>query len=121
MLAAIGTLGGEMCTVELWRVDSSCRVVPVDTPQEPAVEEFFAEGQSLPADVYPSVNICLGNGGLMAVPIFWNATGMVHLPHAHDISYQWDGRRFRKLRTDHAAAVPSDGMAAPGQQAAPSR
>ena len=121
VLAAIGTLGGEMCTVELWRVDSSCRVVPVDTPQEPAVEEFFAEGQSLPADVYPSVNICLGNGGLMAVPIFWNATGMVHLPHAYDISYQWDGRRFRKLRTDHAAAVPSDGMAAPGQQAAPSR
>ena len=121
-LAAIGTLGGEICTLELWRVDSSNRVVPVDTPQEPAVEEFFAGGEKLPEGVYPSVNICLGQGGLMAVPIFWDATGMVAFPYAHDISYQWDGRRFRKQRTPHAAApAASAGDVQSGPEAAPSR
>lgn len=121
-LAAIGTLGGEICTLELWRVDSSNRVVPVDTPQEPAVEEFFAGGEKLPEGVYPSVNICLGQGGLMAVPIFWDATGMVALPYAHDISYQWDGRRFRKQRTPRAVApeAPGKGIQS-GAEESPSR
>ena len=36
-VAAIGTLGTELCTVELWRVDASGRTVPVDVPQEPDI------------------------------------------------------------------------------------
>lgn len=101
VLAAIGTLGGEMCTVELWRMDRNGRIIPVDTPQEPAVREFFAEDAVLPKDINPSVSICLGRGGLVARPIFWNASGMVHIPLAHDVSYQWDGRHFQKQIQPH--------------------
>ena len=79
-VAAIGTLGTELCTVELWRVDASGRTVPVDVPQEPDIQEFFAKGQPVPDDVNPSVLICLGMGGLRAHPVFWNKTGMLYLP-----------------------------------------
>ncbi|WP_300774673.1 hypothetical protein [uncultured Desulfovibrio sp.] len=101
VLAAIGTLGGEMCTVELWRMDRDGRTIPVDTPQEPGVREFFAKDAVLPKDINPSVSICLGRGGLVARPIFWNASGMVHVPLAHDVSYQWDGRHFQKQIQPH--------------------
>lgn len=101
VLAAIGTLGGEMCTVELWRMDRNGRTIPVDTPQEPGVREFFARDAVLPKNINPSVSICLGRGGLVAKPIFWNASGMVHLPLAHDVSYQWDGRHFQKQIQPH--------------------
>ena len=84
-VAAIGTLGTELCTVELWRVDASGRTVPVDVPQEPDIQEFFAKGQPVPDDVNPSVLICLGMGGLRAHPVFWNKTGMLYLPLANEI------------------------------------
>lgn len=105
VLAAIGTLGGEMCTVELWRMDRNGRTIPVDTPLEPPVQEFFARDASLPKDINPSVNICLGRGGLVARPIFWNASGMVHMPLTYDVSYQWDGRHFEKQIQPHQAAA----------------
>lgn len=101
VLAAIGTLGGEMCTVELWRMDRNGRTIPVDTPQEPAVREFFARDAIPPKDINPSVSICLGRGGLVARPIFWNASGMVHVPLTYDVSYQWDGRHFQKQIQAH--------------------
>lgn len=101
VLAAIGTLGGEMCTVELWRMDRNGRTIPVDTPQEPPVREFFARDAVPPKDINPSVSICLGRGGLMARPIFWNASGMVHVPLTYDVSYQWDGRHFQKQIQPH--------------------
>ena len=44
VLAAFGTLGGAVCTLELWRVDASGRAVPVDTPQEPDISAFFCPG-----------------------------------------------------------------------------
>ena len=84
-VAAIGTLGTELCTVELWRVDASGRTVPVDVPQEPDIQEFFAKSQPVPDDVNPSVLICLGMGGLRAHPVFWNKTGMLYLPLANEI------------------------------------
>ncbi|MDD4700800.1 MAG: hypothetical protein PHI96_01135 [Desulfovibrio sp.] len=94
--AAIGTLGGTVCTVELWRMDASGRLVPVDTPPEPAIEEFFAKDQKLPPDVQATVMICLGLGGLRAQPLFWTSTGMAHVPVAYDIGYQWNGKHFEK-------------------------
>lgn len=94
--AAIGTLGGSVCTVELWRMDASGRLVPVDTPPEPAVEEFLGKDQKLPPDVQATVMICLGLGGLRAQPLFWTSTGMAHVPVAYDIGYQWNGKRFEK-------------------------
>ena len=111
-LAAIGTLGTELCTVELWRVDASGRTVPVDVPQEPDIQEFFAKGQPVPDDVNPSVLICLGMGGLRAHPVFWNKTGMLYLPLANEIGYRWDGHRFQKVVRPHAegSGEPADGL-----------
>ena len=76
VLAALGTLGGAVCTLELWKVDASGRIVPVDTPQEPDVSAFFAPGRKMPPDVQATVMICLGLGGLKAQPLFWTSTGM---------------------------------------------
>lgn len=111
-VAAIGTLGTELCTVELWRVDASGRTVPVDVPQEPDIQEFFAKGQPVPDDVNPSVLICLGMGGLRAHPVFWNKTGMLYLPLANEIGYRWDGHRFQKVVRPHAegSGGPADGL-----------
>ena len=111
-VAAIGTLGTELCTVELWRVDASGRTVPVDVPQEPDIQEFFAKGQPVPDDVNPSVLICLGMGGLRAHPVFWNKTGMLYLPLVNEIGYRWDGHRFQKVVRPHAegSGEPADGL-----------
>lgn len=99
--AAIGTLGGPMCTMELWRVDSSGRTVPIDTPPEPDIAEFLGPEQKLPPDVNPTVLICLGLGGLKAQPLFWTSSGMAHVPLAHDISFQWNGKAFEKHILPH--------------------
>lgn len=101
---AVGTLGGPVCTVELWRMDASGRLVPVDTPSEPPVEEFLAKGQKLPPDVKATVMICLGLGGLRAQPLFWTSTGMAHVPVANDIGYQWNGKIFEKHVQAHSEA-----------------
>ena len=99
--AAIGTLGRPICTLELWRVDVDGRAVPVDTPPEPAINEFLAAGQKLPPGVQPTVLMCLGLGGLKAQPVFWNSTGMTQIPVSHDVSYQWNGRGFVKEIRSH--------------------
>ena len=100
--AAVGTLGGPVCTVELWRMDASGRLVPVDTPPEPPVEEFLGKDQKLPPDVKATVMICLGLGGLRAQPLFWTSTGMAHVPVANDIGYQWNGKNFEKHVQPHS-------------------
>ena len=97
--AAVGTLGGPVCTLELWRVDASGRAVPADTPPEPYVSEFLAKGQKLPPDVRATVMLCLGLGGLKALPLFWTSTGMAHVPVANSVGYQWNGAVFEKRVT----------------------
>ena len=101
VLAAFGTLGGSVCTLELWRVDASGRAVPADTPQEPDISAFFASGRKMPPDVQATVMICLGLGGLKAQPLFWTSTGMAHVPVDNDVSFQWNGRNFEKLVQPH--------------------
>ena len=93
---AVGTLGEPICTVELWRQDTSGRVVPIDTPPEPDAREFLGKGQKLPGNVMPTVLICLGLGGLKAEPVFWSSKGKVDLPLANEVSYQWTGNGFEK-------------------------
>ena len=102
---AVGTLGEPICTVELWRLDTSGRVVPVDTPPEPDAREFLGKGQKLPGDVMPTVLICLGLGGLKAEPVFWSSKGKVDLPLANEVSYQWTGSGFEKRVTPRAGAA----------------
>lgn len=99
--AAVGTLGSPICTMELWRVDSSARIMPIDTPPEPEISDFLGQGQTLPRNVNPTVLICLGLGGLKAQPVFWNSSGMAHVPLANDVSFQWNGKAFEKRVFPH--------------------
>lgn len=96
---AVGTLGEPICTVELWRLDTSGRVVPIDTPPEPDAREFLGKGQKLPGNVTPTVLICLGLGGLKAEPVFWSSKGQVDVPLRNDVSFQWTGKGFEKRVT----------------------
>lgn len=96
-LAAIGTLGSPVCVLELWRLDSSGRLVPVETPEEPDAREFLAPKGKMPPRVNPSVFICLGPDGLEAHPIFWRGNGLVELPLARSIRYAWTGNDFKKV------------------------
>lgn len=93
---AVGTLGEPVCTLELWRLDSSGRLVPIDTPQEPDVREFFARSHKLSDTIQHSVLMCLGPGGLEARPIFWNSFGMLPAKVANSINYIWHGNGFKK-------------------------
>ena len=100
---AVGTLGEPICTVELWRQDTSGRIVPIDTPPEPDAREFLGKGQKLPGGVMPTVLIGLVLGGLKAEPVFWSSKGRVDLPLRNEVSYQWTGKGFEKrvaARTD---------------------
>lgn len=91
----VGTLGDPVCSLEIWRLDASGRLVPVEAPQEPEIGEFFKrkprKGQQ------SSVRICLGLGGLWAKPVFWNQYGVVEPEVDNEISYQWNGSEFRKV------------------------
>lgn len=98
-LAAVGTRGNPVCTIELWREDRDDRIVPVPTPSEPPARDFFAAGTKLPEDVQPSVLICLGDGGLEARVLFWNASGMAHVPVDNDVLYDWTRGGFEKRVT----------------------
>ncbi|MBD5553515.1 MAG: hypothetical protein HDQ44_04170, partial [Desulfovibrio sp.] len=76
---AIGTLGEPVCTVELWHLEGSGRLYPVDTPPEPSIGEFFSKKRKPPLSQQNSVLICLGLGGLWARPVFWSEYG-IHEP-----------------------------------------
>lgn len=93
---AVGTLGEPVCTVEMWRMDASGRIVPADTPAEPKVGEFFRKRRKRSAGY--SVLICLGMGGLGARPILWDKGGFVNPETDYEISFQWNGKGFEKLR-----------------------
>lgn len=102
--AALGTLDDENCILELWHVDESGRAVPVDTPDEPDVREFFPSG-GMPRNVHGTTLFCLGLGGLKAEPRFWDSQGgKVHLPVANSVGFQWNGRRFEKVALPPSAA-----------------
>lgn len=94
---AIGTLGDPVCTVELWQLEDSGRLYPVDTPPEPSIGEFFSARRKPPPAQQNSVMICLGLGGLWAKPVFWNEYGIVEPATDREISYQWNGRDFEKV------------------------
>ena len=77
--------------------------VPIDTPQEPDAREFLGKGEKLPGNVTPTVLICLGLGGLKAVPVFWSSKGQVDVPLRNDVSFQWTGKGFEKRVTPREA------------------
>lgn len=93
---AVGTLGDPVCTVELWRLDASGRITPVDAPSEPALAEFFNKRHKPPKSQQTAVLICLGLGGLWAKPVFWTRDGIKVPDVDNEISFQWTGSRFEK-------------------------
>lgn len=95
--AAIGTLGGPVCTVELWRLDANGRIMPVDAPPEPDISEFFR--RKPPKAQQYSIMICLGLEGLWAKPVFWNERGAVEPRVDTGISFQWTGSKFEKVKS----------------------
>ena len=96
VLVAVGTLGAPICALELWKIDALGRTVPIDTPSEPDVQEFFTQDNPMPPDVQGSVMLCLGLDGLKAQPMFWTKTGMAHVPVYKDIVFLWNGAAFEK-------------------------
>lgn len=93
---AIGTLEEPVCTLELWRLDASGRLMPIDTPDEPNPGEFFSPSHKLAKNIKYSVLMCLGQGGLEAKPIFWNEQGMLPAQVENKINYVWTGNTFKK-------------------------
>lgn len=94
--AAVGTIGEPVCSLELWRLDTAGRLVPIDAPEEPKIWEFFKKGRKISKNAHPSVLICLGAGGLVANPVFWDESGRVFLNMDNEISFQWNGHKFEK-------------------------
>lgn len=97
IVAAIGTLGAPVCTVELWREDVNGRIMPIDAPAEPDINEFFKHRPEK-AQQY-SVLICLGLDGLRAKPVFWNEYGVVEPRVDNEISFKWTGKGFEKVKS----------------------
>lgn len=93
---AIGTLGEAVCSLELWRMDISGRIVPVDAPLEPEIKEFFSSSRKRNPGAGHSVMICLDKRGLVANPIFWTRKGMIPAQVDNEISYIWTGKNFKK-------------------------
>lgn len=91
---ALGTLGDPMCTVELWRMDRVGRIVPVDTPPEPSIQEFYRKRAAKRNG--QTVLVCLGEGGLKAVPVIWDKAGFRPLNADNEINFIWNGSRFEK-------------------------
>lgn len=93
---AVGTLGEEPCSLELWRLDSFGRLVPVESPGEPPVAEFLGAGRKLPRGIRFGALICMGNNGLKAVPQFWSSGGKAAFRVDNEINFTWNGREFEK-------------------------
>ncbi|MDR0816096.1 MAG: hypothetical protein LBN28_01670 [Desulfovibrio sp.] len=105
-IAAIGTTDRPLCTMELWRVDNSGRIVPIDAPTEPDIKEFLEPGQFLPDGINPSVLICLDTDGVRAQPLFWSSSGLADMSVANDIRYQWTGTTFEKQILPKSPVAP---------------
>ncbi|MDR1777291.1 MAG: hypothetical protein LBR31_05625 [Desulfovibrio sp.] len=95
-LAAVGAVGGPLCTLEFWKMDSAGRIVPVAGPPEPDIKDFLHAGQILPKGLQPATVLCLDFDSLAARPLFWSATGLVDLPVPNTVRYLWNGRDFEK-------------------------
>ena len=94
-LALIGSRSEGICTLELWSMRRE-HFAPVDTPPEPPVTDFFANGNKMPKDVQASIFFCLDGQGLEAQAVFWNKQGKAHVPVDNEVRYEWNGRHFDK-------------------------
>lgn len=95
-VAIIGTANGAACAIEVWMLESGGRLVPVGGPDEPPIEDFLAQGRTLPKGIDPSIMICLEQSVLEAKPLFWTATGLADVPLDNKVQFIWNGSTFEK-------------------------
>lgn len=105
-VAALGTSGSPMCALELWAPDNAGGgLVPIGTPPDPPLSDFFPKGYRLPRDASPARLFCLADDGLESRPLFWGSEGLLHIQPAYDVHYVWENGQFIK-RLRPAAPIP---------------
>ena len=79
LLAALGTSGGAMCALELWKEDATGGFVPAAPPEDADIADFLARGRRL-GELSPAFMLCLADDGLEVRPLFWGPKGLVDVP-----------------------------------------
>lgn len=91
-----GIIGDPICTLELWKMDASGRIVPIDAPVEPGIREFYRPSRLPARQRLYSVMLCPHPSGLAATPVYWNEHGMVPVKTDYNILYVWKDGKFEK-------------------------
>jgi hypothetical protein len=100
IVAAMGTRGSSVCTIELWREDEKGHIMPVEVPESPELKEFFRAQPDFKAlGLEPLVMMCVQPGRLEANIVFWNEAGMTEIPVDNVVQYYWSGKKFEKVIT----------------------
>jgi hypothetical protein len=98
IVAAMGTRGSSVCTIELWREDEKGHIIPVEVPESPELKEFFQQQPDFAAlGLDPMVMMCVQPGRLEASVVFWNNAGMTELSVDNTVQYYWSGKKFEKV------------------------
>lgn len=106
-VAAIGTSSTPICALELWGLDSASGLVPVDTPADPPVSDYFDPGYRLPRNLSPAKLFCLTDDGLESRPLFWGPDGLMHIVPTRLVNYVWkDGQFVKKITKNTQATMP---------------
>ena len=107
----LGARTNDSCATELWAYNPYGGIIPYDTPPDPTFSDLFTQNKHLPKNLVPSYRICLENGMLEAVPLFWDTAGPVSISPDNRVFYLWNGKEFVKRVIPAADAV--DFLAAP--------
>lgn len=95
-VAALGTSSAPMCALELWGQDSAGGLVPVSTPSDPPMSDYFTKNIRLPRDVSPAILFCLNTDGLETRPLFWGPEGLLNIPLDRTVNFVWQNGKFEK-------------------------
>ena len=95
-VVAIGARTQDNCAAELWSFDTSGRIVPLQNPEDPPVQDFLSPNVLLAPGITPTSKICLEGAQLEAKPSFWGKEGMVQVPVANRVFFRWNSTGFAK-------------------------
>lgn len=108
VVVVLGTSGTPVCALELWELDETGGLVPMQTPDEPDLHEFFRPNRDIPKDASPAVLFCVKDNGLEARPLFWGVDGLVDVQPDFRVEYEWkDGKFVKKILPVSPAASGS--------------
>ena len=95
-VAVAGSLRDPYCSLEIWKIDASGKMLPGDPPPEPDIREFFSRKRVF-KNSRQTVLLCLENGVLAARPFIWNMGKMIPIKTDRKIVYKWSGKDFKKV------------------------